>query len=376
MKLFFVAGEASGDARGAELMQALQVIAPDLVFLGAGGPRMRALARGPFLDWADEAVVGLWDVLKKYGYFRRTFAELLEEIRATRPDALILIDYPGFNLRLARAVRARFPATKIIYYISPQVWAWHRSRIPKMARFIDLMLCIFPFEESLYASSGLKAKFVGHPMLDTLGDKRIEGARDQHLVALLPGSRSREVQRNFPAMLAAAQTLQARRPWLRFEASAASPALAEEMRAELARAGAAENFCAIHVGTAHQLMQRAIVGMVCSGTATLEAAFFGLPMVILYKVAWLTWTVGRRLVEVEFLGMPNILAGSEIVREFLQDAAEPDAIAAEVLRLVDDADAREAMQRELASVIAKLGEPGAGHRAAAAVAEQLGLKVA
>ena len=373
MTLFLVAGEASGDARGAELMRALRAIAPEIEFAGAGGPEMRALAGGNFLDWADEAVVGLWDVLKKYGYFRARFQELRAEIERVRPEALILIDYPGFNLRLARAVRARQRPMKIIYYISPQVWAWNRGRIPKMARTLDLMLCIFPFEQPLYAQSGLKTQFVGHPMLDSLAAKRTGATREKNLVALLPGSRSKEVRNIFPTMLRAAREMRRNEPELRFESAAASTALGEEMRATIVAAGADQSLCAVRVGGAHELMQRAVAGMVCSGTATLEAAYFGLPMVILYKVAWLTSAIGRRLLKVEFLGMPNLLAEREIVREFLQEEAQPEPVAAEMLRLVRDPAARAIMQRELAACIEKLGEPGAGTRAAMAIARELGL---
>ena len=164
--LYVVAGEESGDARGAELIRALKQRAPQVVVCGAGGPRLRGLADGAFLEWTSEAVVGLWDVVKKLDYFTWQFERMLEEMEANRPDALLLVDYPGFNLRLAAAARRRFPDLKIIYYISPQVWAWNRGRIGKMAGFLDLMLCIFPFEKELYEASGLKTEFVGHPMLD------------------------------------------------------------------------------------------------------------------------------------------------------------------------------------------------------------------
>lgn len=358
MKLYLVAGEASGDARGAELMRALREQAPGVEFLGAGGPQMRALAGGEFFDWAHEAVVGLWDVLKKYGYFRAQFHRMLTEIERTRPDALVLIDYPGFNLRLAKAARARWPRMKIIDYISPQVWAWNRGRIPKMARYLDLMLCIFPFEKPLYEASGLRTEFVGHPMLDSLAAKRLRVEREPKLVALLPGSRGKEVRRIFPTMLEAARHMREQDSTLRFSAAAASDALAGEMRV------LAGDACEVRTGTAHELMQRAAAGLVCSGTATLEAAYFGLPMAILYQVAWLTWVVGKQLVRVPHLGMPNVLAGREIVREFLQDGAQPDQIARAALALVNDESVRTAQQRELAAVIAQLGEPGAGARAA------------
>jgi lipid-A-disaccharide synthase len=343
-------------------MRGLRALAADVEFHGAGGREMRALAGGDFFDWADEAVVGLWDVLKKYGYFKTQFDRMLAEIARVEPAALVLIDYPGFNLRFAKAVRERMPRVKIIYYISPQVWAWNRGRIPKMARLLDLMLCIFPFEQPLYEASGLRTIFVGHPMLDSLAAKRTGVERDARLVGLFPGSREKEVRRIFPTMLAGAKILQSEQPDLRFEASAASASLAKLMR----QMGEAE-FCPVIVGDAHGLMQRAAAGMVCSGTATLEAAYFGLPMAILYKVVWLTYVIGKRLVRVPHLGMPNVLAGREIAREFIQHDCAPEPVAREMLRLLGDQAVREKQQRELATVIAGLGERGAGVRAAAEV---------
>ena len=373
MKLYLIAGEASGDARGAELMRALRERQPDLEFFGAGGREMHALRGDHFLDWADEAVVGLWDVLKKYGYFKKQFNLMLADLARVQPAALILIDYPGFNLRLAQAAKKRFPALKIIDYISPQVWAWHRERIPKMARYLDLMLCIFPFEKPLYDASGLHTVFVGHPMLDSLAARRIGQPRDPHLVGLFPGSREKEVRKIFPAMVEAAVQMKSARPELRFEASAASHQLADRMLATLERFGQDADFCRITVRASHELMQRAIAGMVCSGTATLEAAFFGLPLCVVYKVAWLTWVVGKRLVKVPFLGMPNVLAGREIAREFLQGDATPEALAKETLRLVTNAEAREALQHDLAAVTAQLGDSGAAQRAAEAILEEIGV---
>jgi len=371
MKLYLVAGEASGDARGAELIRALTERDASLQFFGAGGREMRALGGDHFTDWADEAVVGLWDVLKKYGYFRAQFHRMLADIARVQPHALVLIDYPGFNLRLARAVKRAMPAVRIIDYISPQVWAWNRGRIPKMARYLDLMLCIFPFELPLYAGSGLPAVLVGHPLLDSLAAVRTPGPRDPALVGLFPGSREKEVRKIFPVMVQAAQRMKAARPDLRFEAAAASQQLADRMLATTRQFGESEDAFRVTVHTSHELMQRAAAGIVCSGTATLEAAYFGLPLCIVYKVAALTWIVGKQLVKVPFLGMPNVLAGREIAREFLQGAATPAALAEETLRLLRDTPAREQLQRELAAVITQLGDHGAADRAAEAILRQL-----
>jgi len=370
-KLYLVAGEASGDARGAELIRALRERDPSLEFFGAGGREMRSLIGDHCADWADEAVVGLWDVLKKYGYFKGQFNRMLAELATVQPDALVLIDYPGFNQRLAREAHRRIPRLKIIDYISPQVWAWHRGRIPKMARYLDLMLCIFPFEKPLYEQSGLHTVFVGHPLLDSLAVKKSGVTRDPHLIGLFPGSREKEVRRIFPVMAEAAQRMKNARPELRFEVSAASHQLAERMMAILDLLGQGEDFCAISVRSSHELMQRAIAGMVCSGTATLEAAFFGLPLCVVYKVAWLTWIVGKRLVRVPFLGMPNVLAGREIAREFLQSDATAEALAHETLRLATNTEHREALQADLAAIVAGLGERGAANRAAEAILDEL-----
>ena len=371
MKLYLVAGEASGDARGVELIRALRARNPSIEFFGAGGPEMKALVGDHFADWADEAVMGLWDVLKKYGYFKGQFNRMLEELAVVRPDALVLIDYPGFNLRLAREAHRRFPRLKVIDYISPQVWAWNRSRIPKMARYLDLMLCIFPFERPLYEQSGLRAVFVGHPMLDSLAAKKTKVVRDPHLIGLFPGSREKEVRKIFPIMAEAALLMKATHPELRFEASAASHELAERMITTLEQLGQSEDFCTVTVRASHDLMQRAIAGMVCSGTATLEAAFFGLPLCVVYKTAWLTWVIAKRLVRVAFIGMPNVLAGREIARELLQGDATPDALAHETLRLATNTEHREALQADLAAVITELGERGAAARAADAILEEL-----
>src|SRR3984893_2354064 len=221
--IYFVAGEASGDEHGAALMRALREFVPNLDFAGRGGPRMKALAGEAFMNWSDSAaVVGLWEVVKRYGYFREQFQRALREIASINPDAVVLIDYPGFNLRLARSLRKKSPALKIIYYISPQVWAWNRGRIGQMARFLDLMLCIFPFEAELYNKSGLRTVFVGHPMIENLGKLRTGEERQPSLIGLFPGSRLREVRKIFPIMLRAAREIVTRRSEVHFEVAAAS----------------------------------------------------------------------------------------------------------------------------------------------------------
>jgi lipid-A-disaccharide synthase len=371
-RLYFVAGEASGDEHGAALMRSLRDFAPDSEFHGRGGPLMKEIAGEALMNWSDAAaVVGLWEVVKRYGYFRKQFQDTLNEIEFADPDAVVLIDYPGFNLRLARALRKRSPRLKIIYYISPQVWAWNRGRIRQMARFLDLMLCIFPFEAELYNQSGLRTIFVGHPMIENLAKRRTGEPRDPNLIGLFPGSRSREVKKIFPVMLEAAAEIVAQRLETRVEVAGASAALSFEIQNLLSSSPLRERVRVV-TGDASGLMQRACGGMVASGTATLEAAYFRLPFVLVYKVSWPTYFAARFLMKTNYLGMPNVLAGREIVPEFLQHEARPKTIARAVLRLMNDPSAREQMISEFDAIIEKLGETGASAKAARAVLDELG----
>ena len=368
MRIYFVAGETSGDNHGAALMRALRQLHSNIEFLGRGGPQMTQVAGDQFLDWNAEAgVVGLWEVVKHYPYFRREFHRTLKEIARTKPDAVVLIDYPGFNLRLARTLHEGSLGGKIIYYISPQVWAWNRSRIPKMARWLDLMLCIFPFESELYERSGLRAIFVGHPMIENLEAKRSTTVRAPHLIGIFPGSRLREVRQLLPILLETMQHLHEQRPDLHFKIAAASEALARLIRDELQPAISGIGQVEVLAGQAAEIMQQSEAGIVASGTATLEAAFFRMPFVLVYKVAPLTYLAGRLLIEVKHLGMPNVLAGREIVPEFIQHKAQPAAIAREVLDLLENQSRRAQMQADFDEVIAKLGKGGANEAAARAI---------
>jgi lipid-A-disaccharide synthase len=374
--IYFVAGEASADNHGAALMRSLRELDVYLDFIGRGGPQMRAIAGGQFKNWIDDAaVLGLWEVIRKYGYFRVQFQETLNEIQESKPDAVVLIDYPGFNLRLAHAVRKRSPQQKIIYYISPQVWAWNRGRIKEMARSLDLMLCIFPFEADLYNKSGLRTVFVGHPMIDRLRAQKIDIKRDTNLIGLFPGSRLREVRKIFPVMLESLPELQKQNRDMRLEAAAASEELAHEIKKMLDQRAQDQQGIQIKVGETAALMQRAFAGIVASGSATLEAAYFRLPFVLVYKVAWPTYLAARLVVSVKYLGMPNVLADREVVPEFIQQRARPDAIVKAVRRLIEDADARDRMIAEFDTIIGKLGEGGASDQAARAIIEEIGRKI-
>lgn len=334
---------------------------------------MQAIAGGSFHNWIDRAaVVGLWEVIKNYSFFRREFGRALTEIAAEQPACVVLIDYPGFNLRLSRALSGKANRPRLIYYISPQVWAWNRGRIGHMARWLDLMLCIFPFEAELYNKSGLRTVFVGHPMHERLESKRVASPRDPNLVALFPGSRQREVRKILPVMIETAHLLRRQNSVLRFEVAAASPELESWIKSEIKSLpnDQQESF-QVTRSRAAAAMQEAWAGIVASGSATLEAAWFRLPFVLVYKVSWLTYLAGRLVIKVKHLGMPNVIAGRSVVPEFIQYEAKPSDIAKEVLRLMTDPSAREQMLAGFSEIAGTLGTGGASDRAAATIMAEL-----
>jgi lipid-A-disaccharide synthase len=367
-RVYVVAGELSGDAHGEGLLRSLTEMVPDLEIRGAGGPKMAAIAGSGFNDWVeDAAVMGVWEVLKHYGWFKERFYEMLAAIKDFKPDVLLLIDYPGFNLRFAEAVKRECPETKIVYYISPKVWAWNKRRIPVMARLLDEVLCLFPFEPPIFENAGLKASFVGNPLVDELEEQRIAGVRrDDLLVGLFPGSREREVARLFPMMIESAKILAAENPDLKFEVPAATEKLSVQIKALMVDAGAGE-LIAVNVGRSHSLMQRACCAVIASGTATLEAGYYGLPYCLVYRMAPLTYLMAKLLVKIKLIGLVNILAEQEVIEELIQDEAEPVAVARSLRAFLDSPAKREALQAKLAEVTAKLGGEGAHEKAARAV---------
>jgi lipid-A-disaccharide synthase len=368
-RIYVVAGELSGDAHGAGLLRSLKEMVPGVEIRGAGGPGMREVAGAGLKDWVeDAAVMGIWEVLKRYRWFKQRFVEMMAELREFRPEVLLLIDYPGFNLRFAAAVKRDFPDTRIIYYISPKVWAWNKRRIPVMARLLDEMLCLFPFEKPILENAGLKTTFVGNPLVDELEEKRIPGvSRDELLVGLFPGSREREVARLYPMMIGTAKLLKSWKPELRFEVPAASAKLAAQIRTLMAEAGA-EDFVTVTTGGSHSLMQRACCAVIASGTATLEAAYYGLPYCLVYRLAPLSYAIARVVVKIEHIGLVNILAGEKVVDEFIQARAEPVTVSAALREFLESPARRDALQARLAGTSGKLGGPGAHERAARAVA--------
>jgi lipid-A-disaccharide synthase len=366
-RIFLVAGESSGDIHGANLVRALRDLEPAIQYEGLGGSNMAAAGVRLHCDLANRAIMGFVEVVRSLPFIRRLFRETVERLRSDPPDCLVLIDYPGFNMRLA--AEARKLGVRVIYYISPQVWAWKKGRLQKLAATVDKMLVILPFEADLYREAGLACTYVGHPLLDHIPNVPIEGRfRTGTTVGLLPGSRSQEIERLLPVMLKTAQGLLEHRPDLRFAIPCVDEEREAQIRAIIARSGTLGDLpIEIVVGKAYEVLAGARFCLVASGTATVEACLFGVPMIILYRVAPITYWMARVLVDVPHIGMVNILAERRIVPEFIQEEAAPGRIVPVALDLLEETSARAQMLEDLGAVRKLLGGGGASRKAAAEI---------
>jgi lipid-A-disaccharide synthase len=394
-----IAGEASGDALAAELVSALRAkvleldslptddvqplrtpLAPE--FFGAGGPKMAAAGVELAFELTQHSVIGLSDALKNILKFRRLFLQLLRLALERQPDVIIGVDYGGFNLRFARAVKqyvrkhhSAFKPwnPKLVQYVSPQVWASRPGRAHQLADTHDLLLSIFPFEREWYARRvpKLRVEFVGHPMAGRITKSEIRNPKsdhpsDQKFVLLLPGSRADEVRRHLPVVTSAFELLRRELPGLRGRMILPDETLVQTVRASVLPAG-----LEVQAGGLAVALAGADLALTKSGTITMECAFFGVPAVVFYKTSWPTYWIGRRLVKVKYLAMPNLLAGEEIFPEFIQQAATPENLARAALELLHDASRRNTVKTKLAGVVGLLGGPGASVHAANAVVRLL-----
>jgi len=372
-KLLVIAGESSGDIHGGNLVREIRKLSPETAVYAAGGQRLKEAGATLLVDLVQHAVIGAVEVLKHYHEFRKIFNRLLAFLDRERPDAVILIDYPGFNLKFARAAKRR--GIRVVYYISPQIWAWAPGRITQIRESVDQMIVILPFEREIYEKAGVRVSFVGHPILDVLredagGDLRSHyrvGA-DERIIGLLPGSRKNEVRKILPPMLEAAVILKGTMPALKFFISAADDGMKKMIEGIVSQYPLDVVLC----GDVYAVMKGARACMVASGTATVQTAFFLTPMVIIYKVAFITWFLGRLLIRIPYIGLVNVIAGKKIIDEFIQFDARPDRIAAAVRELIASEQKYRSVKDELRIVKERLGEPGASARAARAVIDFLG----
>ena len=397
VRLLISAGEASGDMHGAALVGALRQLAMPMPVecFGLGGERLRAAGCETVVDAKDVAVLGLAEVAAHLPRIYRRFRRLLAEADRRRPDAAVLIDFPEFNFRLARQLHRR--GIPVIYYISPQLWAWRKGRVKLVRRDVRKMLVIFPFEREFYRRQGVEVEFVGHPLADRAG--AVASERDSRQIALLPGSRRKEIELNLPAMLEAAARLHGRHPELRFTVPLASTIdrvwleglvgrLISTQTAAKAMGYPLAPFPLELVADAEKVLAGSQAALVASGTATLEAALAGTPFVMVYRLTGLTWLLGRRLVDVPFFCIVNLIAGREVVSELVQQDFTAAKVAAEVERVLADGPERRQMLEGLREVRAKLsvdphpdttekmcGDPGSAGASASTAAALEVLKI-
>lgn len=372
--VLILAGEVSGDLHAAGLIREFKKLRPDVHFFGTGGDRMAAEGCENLYHVRDIAFLGFAEVVRHLPFIRRMMLRLLDECRQRLPQAVVLVDYPGFNLRFAARLR-RIPELRsvpILYYISPQVWAWHTSRIHQITRLVSRMAVIFDFEVPLYRSAGLEADFVGHPLLDVVQSTTSREAfqhelgfsGEDQILALAPGSRLQEIRLLFPLFLKVYGLLQKSFPAMK-AVVACSPAVDIELyRSALSSSELKGAPVQLLTNRTYDILACSRVALVASGTVTLEAAILNTPMVMAYRVAPLTYWIGRYLVNIPNIALVNVVAGKKIVPEFIQNAAQPDKIAAELADLWTNAPRRDDLQRSLAEVKAKLGQPGASQRVA------------
>jgi lipid-A-disaccharide synthase len=366
-RILIVAGEASGDLHGARLAEALWRLDGRLVLEGMGGRQMEQAGVCLLADASQTAVVGGTELWEKRRVLSAALGRLRRQLRAARPDLLICIDFPDFNLLLARSAhRAGIP---VCYFISPQIWAWRRWRIRTIRRLVRKMLVLFPFEETLYRQAGVDVTFVGHPLLDTLAAVPPREAcraavglpQDAQVVGLLPGSRTAELRRHLPLLLAAGATLRQTRPGLRLLLGLAPTLPVAEVEQAIRTAGVPVE---IAPGRTAEVMRAADLLLAVSGTVTLEAAILGTPMVITYRLGWLSALLAWPLVRVPFIGLPNIVAERKIVPELIQLVATPQRLAAAAAEILDFPERQATVRAALAEVRQRLGTPGASMRAA------------
>jgi lipid-A-disaccharide synthase len=366
-KVMMVTGEASGDLHGAHLLEAIRQIDPGIQFFGMGGEALRRTGMNLLYHNQSLSVVGITEVLLKLRSIRKALRGLKQALDLEKPDLVILIDFPDFNLRLAKFASRR--GIPVFYYISPQVWAWRSGRVRLIARWVKKMVVFFAFEVPIYKAAGVDVEWVGHPLLDVVKPTLSKDDALQRLgldprrrtIGLLPGSREREVERLFPILLATAHLLQKEIPGLQFVIPLASSlpktTLSPWMKKTLLPVKVVE-------GLTYDVMNLSELLIMSSGTATLEAAILGKPMVIIYKVSFISYWIGRALVHVKHIGLVNLVAGKGIAPELIQKDATPKRIAKEALRILNDPALRQEMTESMIEVRQSLGEPGAVQRAA------------
>jgi lipid-A-disaccharide synthase len=361
MELAIVAGEVSGDIQAGRLIKEIKVISPDLKIWGICGPRMQGEGVEEISDITELAVVGFFEVIKNYGRIRKVFYKILDEIKKRKPNAVVLVDYPGFNLRLAKEIKKI--GIPVFYYISPQVWAWGKGRLKQIREYVSKMIVIFPFEKEFYEKENIPVEFVGNPIIDVIENyklneenlkRELDVSSGEKLIGILPGSREKEILRHLPVFLETAKKIKD----AKFVIAAAS-----ENTYRLIDAVLGEEKCSFPVllGRAYEIMNASDLVLTSSGTATVETACFETPMVVIYKLNWLSYFFIKLAADIKYIAMVNVIAGEKIVSEFVQNDANPSNIAKAAVGILENP---VKIKTELIKIKQKLGEKGAAKRAA------------
>ncbi len=377
--VFIVATESSGDNYGALMARQLRDMRPDLELYGLGGGKMESAGVTLFQNMLEHSAVGLVEVVRSLRFFLDTMDQVVQKAKELRPEVIVLIDSPDFNLRIAH--RLKELGIPVVYYVSPQLWAWREGRVERIRKYIDRMLVIFPFEVDFYAKHGIEARFVGHPLMDLIDHdqvkKRAEALRHgfklpgkKKVVGLFPGSRRSEVTRLMPRMLDAAREIMKRRQDVIFLVGC-SPWFNPDRYKAMIKDHEDLPLRAIH-GRSHEVMALADFSLICSGTATVEAAIVGTPFLCTYRMAWASAILAGLLVNTEWACMVNILANKQVVPELLQHQAEPLTMA--LIALENMESGAPDMRGDLAEVVKTLGGKGASRRAAEQVLSVAGLR--
>lgn len=370
--VFIICGEQSADIHGALLSRHLKSLKPEVRIVGIGGKILKDAGVEIYRDNADLAVVGFWEVLKHYSKFKRLLSDVIDYIDKESIDTVILIDYPGFNLRLAEGLKNH--KAKVLYYISPQLWAWGFERLKIIKKYVDHIFVIFEFEKQIYEKAKIPVSYVGHPLLDTFNPelstekfkKALPEKKGGPLIAFLPGSRSSEITRLLPVYLQSIRLLRKKNPGLRFVLSAASVQRMNEIeviQTEYCRKSKAEKVF-VYLGDVNEVIREADVVVVASGTASLQTALFLKPMMVVYTVNPVSYWIIRSLIKTKYISIVNIVAQQEIIPELIQKECNPQKIVQWVSRYLEDKAYAEEMVQKLKAVREKLGTPGASQRAA------------
>ena len=372
-RLMVSAGEASGDMHAAHALQALRNRQLDFECFGMGASKLAELGMELVVDCRELAVIGIVDVLINYPRFMQRLAQLRKTLRTRKPDLLIIVDYPDFNLKLAETAREQ--DVPVLFYISPQVWAWRSKRVTRIGKLINHMAVLFPFEVEFYRKANIPVTYVGHPLVDDAHSnltqqqarQRFSLADNKPVVTLLPGSRAGEVKRNLPVMLASSLLITKHLPDCQFLLPRAATLDPEMINAHIVRTAVPVK---VIDADAYHAMRAANAVVSASGTATLETALLGTPMAIIYVINPINYALMNRLIQIDDIGLVNIVAGKRIVQEFIQHNATPSQVASELLRLLNDSSYSDTMRAELKSVKKRMGEGGASQRVAGII-EQL-----